>query len=78
MIRRSRGMEVPVQNGKTRRDIYEKEPEHRFLFSSDETVIPKALKYIFSRKPVINRMICSLTDHPAADTVKQFPASKAI
>mgnify|MGYP007125438224 FL=1 len=47
MIRRSRGREVPVQNGKTRRDIYEKEPEHRFLFSSDETVIPKALKYIF-------------------------------
>lgn len=38
----------------------------------------KVFKFIFSRKPVINRMICSLTDHPAADTVKQFPASKAI
>ena len=38
----------------------------------------KVFKFIFSRKPVINRIICSLTDHTAADTVKQFPASKAI
>ena len=31
-------------NGKTCRDIYEKEPENRFLFSSDdETDIPKSL-----------------------------------